>query len=150
MAFSVRKAREADLDTLVSFTLAEADEAEGSQKSPELVRQGVQAGIKDPSIATYWVLEEDDSNQVGAVSVIKEWSDWHAGYYWWIQSLFIRPDYRGRNLVGLLMEAVAEQARRENALQVRLYVHRDNARAIKAYRKQGFSETPYLIMQLER
>jgi ribosomal protein S18 acetylase RimI-like enzyme len=97
-----------------------------------------------------WVLERENSSLVGSISVVKEWSDWHAGYYWWIQSLFIRPEYRGRNLVGLLMEAVAKKARREDAVQVRLYVHRENVRAIKAYRRQGFSEAPYLIMQLER
>jgi hypothetical protein len=44
IAFSVRQARVGDLETLVSFTVAEAVEAEASAKRVETVRAGVLAG----------------------------------------------------------------------------------------------------------
>ena len=149
MTFSVRGATLEDLETLVSFTLAEAWEAEGIEGSAERVRDGVKTGLKDPAVAAYWVLEGRDEGIVGSISAVTEWSDWNAGYYWWIQSLFIEPQFRGRDLMTLLIDAVREQARREKALALRLYVHQDNERAIRAYQRQGFTEAPYQIMVMK-
>jgi hypothetical protein len=46
MSYTVRRAQEEDLDDLVSFTLAEADEAEGVQKTGDVVRRGVVQAIE--------------------------------------------------------------------------------------------------------
>ena len=149
MMFSVSPATFNDLATLTSFIIAEANEAEGSHKSLEIVEKGVRAGLENPAIARYWVLETNQVQTVGSLSVVKEWSDWHAGYYWWIQSMFIHPDYRSQGLMNLLLNAVREAARDEDALAIRLYVHKNNTRAIKAYRREGFADTPYQIMAME-
>jgi GNAT superfamily N-acetyltransferase len=143
---TVRSAGIDDLDTLVSFTLAEALEAEGSNKSSERVHEGIKTALADPAIASYWVLENSDGELIGSVSVVKEWSDWHAGFYWWIQSMFIQPEYRGQQLMSLLLDKVRQEAEDEDALEVRLYVHNDNFRAIRAYEREGFSISPYKIM----
>jgi GNAT superfamily N-acetyltransferase len=149
MNFFVRIANIDDLDTLVSFTLAEAKEAEGIKKSSVIVRKGIKAALENPTIARYWVLENHERETIGSVSVVKEWSDWHAGYYWWIQSMFIRPEYRGQKLMRLLLDKVREAARKEEAIDIRLYVHKDNIRAIKAYSREGFSVSPYQIMRMD-
>jgi GNAT superfamily N-acetyltransferase len=148
MTFTVRKAKVADLETLVSFAVSEADEAEGVRKSDELVRAGVKAGLEDNSVATYWVLEDENSIVVGNVSVVKEWSNWNAAYYWWIQSMYIRPEFRGMGLMRKLLSAVKDAARQEGALEIRLCVHKTNKRAIKAYRREGFSDSDYQIMTM--
>jgi GNAT superfamily N-acetyltransferase len=149
MTFAVRRASIDDLDTLVSFVTWEAREAEGLQINERIVREGIRAGIEVPDIATYWVLESEDREVVGSVSVVREWSDWNAAYYHWIQSMFIMEEYRGQGLMSLLVDAVRSQARRENGLEVRLYVHKDNMRARKAYQRDGFSEAPYQIMTMK-
>jgi GNAT superfamily N-acetyltransferase len=149
MNFFVRIANIEDLDMLVSFTLAEAKEAEGIKKSSVIVRKGIKAALENPTIARYWVLENQKREIIGSVSVVKEWSDWHAGYYWWIQSMFIRPEYRGQKLMRLLLDKVREAARKEEAIEIRLYVHKDNIRAIKAYSREGFSVAPYQIMRMD-
>jgi len=146
MTFSVRAATIKDLDTLVSFTLAEAVEAEGIEISAETVSRGISAGLQDPALARYWVLEDHENAVVGSISVVREWSDWHAGYYWWIQSMFIKPGYRGQGLMRQLVAAVAETAAAEAALELRLYVHEENERAIRAYRRADFADSPYRIM----
>ena len=138
-----------DLDILASFTLAEAKEAEGIEGSAERIREGVRAGLADPAVAIYWVLESPDSSVVGSISVVREWSDWNAGYYWWIQSLYIKPKFRGRGLLKPLIEAVREEAKRQKALELRLYAHRSNEWALNAYRREGFRELPYQVMGLE-
>ncbi|GAB4433610.1 MAG: GNAT family N-acetyltransferase [Anaerolineae bacterium] len=146
--YTARAATPADLDTLAAFILAEAAEAEGAAKAPETVRAGISAGLNDPAIARYWVLQSGAGEVIGSISVVREWSDWHAGFYWWIQSMFITPEYRGQGLMPLLLDAVRAAARAEKALELRLYVHRDNGRAIRAYRKAGFGDLPYQIMSL--
>ena len=142
----VRSAGIDDLNTLVTFTLAEALEAEGSNKSSARVHEGIKTALADPAIASYWVLENPDGDLIGSVSVVKEWSDWHAGFYWWIQSMFIQPEYRGQQLMRRLLDKVRREAEDEDALEVRLYVHNDNIRATKAYEREGFSISPYKIM----
>lgn len=144
--YLIRRADWADSDTLVSFTLQEAREAEAVEVDAAVVRRGVLAGLKDPSVATYWVAESGDAGMVASISAVREWSNWHAGYYWWVQSLYVLPEHRGGGLAELLLDTLAEAARRAGALDLRLYVHSSNRRALKAYRRCGFGTTPYTIM----
>jgi GNAT superfamily N-acetyltransferase len=146
MAIQVREANPDDLESLVSLTTAEAAEAEGRELSPEVLRVGIQAGLENPKVARYWILEHNQAGVVGSISIVKEWSDWRAGYYWWIQSLFIEPEFRGQGFLSHLLTAVKEKARLENAVELRLYVHQDNKRAIRAYHRAGFLETPYRVL----
>lgn len=147
--FAVRRADVKDLPTLVDFAVWEAQEAEGITKARECVLAGVKRGLEDNEIARYWVGEDAQGNMLGNISVVREWSNWNAGFYWWIQSMFIVPEQRGRGLMHLLVEKVIEAARSENALDIRLCVHRDNARAAKAYRKIGFRDASYRVMSME-
>ncbi|UCC86676.1 MAG: GNAT family N-acetyltransferase [Anaerolineales bacterium] len=138
----------ADLELLLAFTMAEAKEAEGIVGDEARVREGIRTALGDSSVARYWVLETDSSELVGHMSVVKEWSDWNSGYYWWIQSMYIRPAFRGRALMDRLLHVVEDAARQAGALELRLYVHAQNERAIKAYRKAGFSDSEYRIMTM--
>ncbi len=144
--YRVRRASASDLETLVSFTLQEAREAEGRQLNQESVRRGVGKGLQDPETACYWVLEEAGGRVVGSISAVREWSDWNGAYYWWVQSLFIRPRYRGSDLLPLLLDAVAETARDAGALDLRLLVHSGNQRAVGAYLREGFRKLDYEVM----
>jgi GNAT superfamily N-acetyltransferase len=146
--FSVREATQEDLDFLVAFTLAEAREAEKLELDPRSAAAGVRAALLEAGVARYWVLEDREHKAVGSISAVKEWSDWRGGFYWWVQSLFIEPPFRGQGLARVLLEAVKGAARAEGALDLRLYVHQDNLRAIRAYEREGFRQAPYKIMRL--
>ena len=146
MKYKVRNANLNDLENLVEFIVAEANEAEGMQKAPDKILKGIKAGLENPSIARYWVLENEDQGPVGSVSVVKEWSDWNCAFYWWIQSMYLQPSHRGKGLMNTLLEEVKNVAMTEGAIELRLYVHRNNKRAIKAYQKAGFSDADYNMM----
>ena len=148
MKYKVRNAKLNDLENLVEFTIAEANEAEGIDKASDKIRRGIKAGLENPSIARYWVLENENQEPVGSVSVVKEWSDWNCAFYWWIQSMYLLPGHRGKGLMNNLLQEVKNVAMTEDAIELRLYVHRNNKRAIKAYRKSGFSDSDYDIMIL--
>ena len=49
----------------------------------------------------------------------------------------------------VLIDAVRESARRDLALELRLYVHKNNERALKAYRKAGFVDADYRILRID-
>lgn len=145
----VRKATQEDLAVLVEFTAREAEASEGQAKDRALLEKGVRAALQDASIAMYWLLVDGANRPVGNISALKEWSDWHAGYYWWIQSMYLVPEQRGQGHMSLLLEAVETEMQRQGGLELRLYVNRRNARAIRAYEKTGFVNAPYQIMVKE-
>jgi GNAT superfamily N-acetyltransferase len=147
---SVRKARQEDLSYLVEFTAEEAREAEGSVKIPDTLEKGIGAALVDNTIATYWVLVDDNDIPVGSVSALKEWSDWNAGYYWWIQSMYLAPSQRGKGRMTLLLEAVKSEMKSQQGLELRLYVHKDNGVAVRAYEKANFEHSDYRIMTLSK
>jgi GNAT superfamily N-acetyltransferase len=146
-SYRLRRADTDDLETIVGFTHEEAREAEGLDMDTDGIRQGVSAGLEDPSVATYWVAESADGEIVASTSAVREWSNFNGGYYWWVQSMYIVPEHRGRGLVDLLLDTLAEEARAAGAVDLRLYAHGSNPRAIEAYRRCGFDETPYVIMR---
>ena len=146
VAYTIRFAVAGDIDTLVAFTVQEAYEAERIVSDEAAVRRGVEGGFRNPPLATYWVAETSENRVVASTSVVTEWSDFHGGYYWWIQSLFIVPEHRGGVLVQLLIDHLARAAAASGALDLRLYAHSSNERALRAYRRRGFSVARYVIM----
>lgn len=145
-AYTIRSATPSDLAALVRFTVAEALEAENLQLSEEAVHRGVAGAFRDPPLARYWVAERS-GDIAGHVSVVTEWSNFHGGFYWWVQSLFIDPEHRGAGLVGLLLEHLVSEARTGDALDLRLYAHASNARALRVYERCGFMTSPYVLMR---
>ena len=144
--YTIREAGRADIDTIVAFTLQEVREAEGLEPDLEAVARGVGGGFEDAPLAAYWVAEAAGGRVVASTSVVREWSDFHGAYYWWVQSLFIIPEHRGKGLVELLLRHLAREADAAGALDLRLYAHTTNERALRAYRRCGFTTAPYVIM----
>jgi GNAT superfamily N-acetyltransferase len=145
--YTIRDAVTADIETLIAFTLQEAREAERrADKDVHGVTRGVRAAFDDPRAAAYWVAETSDRRIVASISVVTEWSNFHGGHYWWIQSVFVVPDLRGGGLVDALLDYVAKAAQAAGALDLRLYAHNMNHRALRAYQRCGFTVAPYIIM----
>ncbi|MEM8858822.1 MAG: GNAT family N-acetyltransferase [Chloroflexota bacterium] len=55
------------------------------------------------------------------------------------------PEKRGQGLMGKLLDAVVTEMERQGGLELRLYVHQGNKRAIRAYEKAGFKPSPYKL-----
>ena len=145
--YAIREAVPADLDVLVAFTVQEARESDGSEKDVRGVTRGVQAAFDDPPLARYWVAETGARRVVANISVVTEWSNFHGGCYWWIQSLFIDPEHRGAGLVQRLLDHVARAAAEAGALDLRLHARESNERALRVYRRAGFTVAPYIMLR---
>ena len=145
--YTIRRARLDDLDVLVEFTINEAQEAEGKVLLREAVTRGVRAAFEEPARASYWVAEAANARGVACTSVVVEWSNFHGKDYWWVQSLFIAPAHRGCGLAERLLNQLTKAAEAAGALDLRLYVHESNARALGTYRRLGFGAAPYVILR---
>lgn len=143
----VRDATTDDTAALVEFVLAEAREAEARVLDAGTVAAAVTAGLRDPALARYWLIVDNDT-ALGAISVVREWSDWRNTAYWWIQFAFIVPAARGQGLLAQLVDEVRRTAAAVAVPELRLYVHPGNARAIRAYERIGFLASDYRMMTL--
>ncbi len=61
-----------------------------------------------------------------SLMLTREWSDWNCQWYWWIQSVYVEPQHRGKGVYRAMYERVKQMARNENVSQVRLYVDKTN------------------------
>jgi len=147
---NVRKAVPEDLPILAEFTSEEARESEGEARAFANIEAGIRSALVDDSKAIYWLLLDDSGHAIGSISALTEWSDWNAGYYWWIQSVYVVPAHRGEGCFEMLLDAVVEEMESQDGIGLRLHVHRNNRRAIAAYRKSAFETLPYEIMVLKR
>ena len=148
-AFTIRAARPEDRDALIAFNAALAAETEGKHLDREILARGVAAALADPGRLRYWVAEGGRDGQViGQAAVTPEWSDWRAGWIWWLQSVYVHPDHRGAGVFRALLDAIRSEARaRGDVVGLRLYVEAENARAQAAYRALGLHPGGYHVYE---
>lgn len=90
MSVSIRAGAPADLEIITDFNQALARETEGLTLDRDRLRSGVRAGLEDPKRARYF-LAERSGQPLGQLMLTREWSDWRNGWFWWIQSVYVRP-----------------------------------------------------------
>ncbi len=145
----IRTANSAEIDALVNFNQAMALETEGKSLDSEILRRGVSAVFADEKKGFY-VVAEENAEIVGGLMVTFEWSDWRAKWFWWIQSVYILPEFRGRGIYRLLYDFVKAQAIvDQNVCGFRLYVETENISAQKVYEKVGMESSHYLMFEEE-
>jgi ribosomal protein S18 acetylase RimI-like enzyme len=143
----VRPAKPDDLDALVAFNQAMARETEGLVLDEGTLRAGVAALLADPARGRWFVIESG-GELAAALTITTEWSDWRNGFFWWIQSVYVRPDHRRRGLYRVLHEHVRRLAEADPGVcGLRLYVERENAGAQETYRALGMRETHYRLYE---
>ena len=120
-------------------------ETEGKDLLPEVIGAGVhaarQSGLR---------LLRGRRNRTASRSLLitKEWSDWRNGDFWWIQSVYVRPEFRRQGVYKQLYRHVQELAASDpRVCGFRLYVERENERAQETYRELGMKETHYLVFE---
>ena len=135
-------------EDIARFQVKMAMESEGLALDCQRVRQGVEAVFADEAKGRY-VVAQCDGKVVGCLMITREWSDWRGCWYWWIQSVYVSPPYRGRGVYRAMYSYVLSQAKSEGVSQVRLYVDRENTTAQAVYQKLGMAECHYLLYETE-
>lgn len=144
---NIRTARPEDAPAMVEFNQAMALETEGKRLDTAVLTNGVNAVFAD-SRKGFYVVAERDNRIIGGLMVTFEWSDWRNGWFWWIQSVYILPEERGKKIYRSLYDFVKEKARAAgDVCGFRLYVEKENTAAQKVYEKCGMGETVYLMFE---
>lgn len=143
----IRRAEHSDASTIAGFNRAMARETENKELIPEVILAGVNSLFENPSRGFY-IIAEVDSKVVASLMITTEWSDWRNGLFWWIQSVFVEPEYRRRGIFRSMYEFTKELASREpNVCGFRLYVEQDNSRAQETYSALGMEQSPYRFFE---
>lgn len=135
-----------DIEEITGFQIAMALESEGTILDGNKVRSGVKAAMEDESKGTY-IVARTDGKPIASLMITREWSDWNNSWYWWIQSVYVMPEYRGQGIFRSMYRKVIEMAKDQSVAQVRLYVDRHNTNAQKVYQKLGMEECHYLMYE---
>lgn len=143
----VIEARPGDIPAIVAFNAALARETEHKELPLDILTRGVTRMLQKPEYGQYYVAQVE-GRVVGCMMFTYEWSDWRDGLIYWLQSVYVLPEYRRQGVFRALLSAVEAKAQSSpDVCGVRLYVERDNAPAQATYRKHGLAATPYLVME---
>lgn len=143
----IRDALPADAGTIIDFNERMALETEHKRLDRATLEPGVRRLLADRSLGRYWLAVGDDGQALGQLMVTYEWSDWRNGPFFWIQSVYVSEGARRHGVYRALHERCVDEARRDGAVGVRLYVAPGNERAIATYSRLGMSKT-YDVMEL--
>ena len=143
----IRQANETDSASIVDFQLAMAMETEQLQLHESTVIKGVAAVFADPSKGIYYVAETDEK-VVGSLLTTFEWSDWRNGTVLWIQSVYVRPEFRKRSIFSRLYKHIQEKvALNPDLMGIRLYADKTNTAAHGVYKHLGMTAEHYQMFE---
>ena len=147
MPLLVRPAAPADAAVVCEFNRLLALESEGKHLDPALLQAGVQKALADDNKGRYF-LAVLDGQIVGQLGVTLEWSDWRNGWFWWIQSVYVRAEARRQGVFRSLFQHLLESAKSDpQVIGIRLYVERENHAAQNTYEAMGLHRTGYQVME---
>ncbi len=146
---TVREAVEGDIATIAAFNRAMAVETEGKELEPAVVLEGVAAIVRRRELGFYLVAEVGEAI-TGQLMITTEWSDWRNGFFWWIQSVYVKPEFRRVGVYSKLYERVREMALAAGDVKgIRLYVAKENIPAQRVYERLGMGDSGYLMYEVE-
>lgn len=143
----IRRAELKDAAVLVEFNCEDARETEDKELIHDVISSGVKTLLEDPNLGFY-IVAERDGEIIGTLMITTEWSDWRNGMFWWIQSVYVRPDCRRQGIYRQLYQHVQTLAlANPKVCGFRLYVERENTTAQQTYKSLGMEETHYKMFE---
>ena len=149
MELKIRRASLADAPVIADFNIRLAEESEHLRLDRACVAAGVAAVLSDASKGIYFVAETDGA-VAGQLMITYEWSDWRNGNLWWIQSVYVKEEFRAQGVFKALFRHLENLARTsDDVAGLRLYMHADNERARKTYERLGMKNSNYEVFELD-
>ncbi|MBU0713619.1 GNAT family N-acetyltransferase [bacterium] len=140
---TIRKALITDAPIIAGFNSAMALETEGKSLKEEKIKAGVENLFRHPEYGFY-IVAEAENRVIGCLLITYEWSDWRNGLVWWIQSVYIHPDFRRQGIYRKMYAFIKNLASsKTNVCGFRLYVEKENRVAQNTYKNLGMVETVY-------
>jgi GNAT superfamily N-acetyltransferase len=145
----VRRATRDDAISIIDFQKKMAWETEKLKLEDQTVAEGVIAVFDDHSRGHYFVTEYE-GKVVASLLITYEWSDWRNCNIWWLQSVYVMPEFRRKGLFTKMYYYIKELAEEQDIAGLRLYVESGNIRARETYESLGMSSGHYSFYQWMR
>ncbi|MBW6491224.1 MAG: GNAT family N-acetyltransferase [Lentimicrobium sp.] len=140
---NIRPARIEDSGFIVESQLQMAMETEQMSLDKGSISEGVKAVFNDNSKGFY-IIAEANNLQVGCLLITPEWSDWRNAWVWWIQSVYVKQDFRKLGVFGTMYDYIKTMVIMRNDVSgIRLYVDKTNQSAMNVYCRVGMNGEHY-------
>lgn len=130
-------------DILEMMRVFYASPAVHTNGSEAIFQSDIENCINDNPYLEGYVIEDSNGIQ-GYAMVAKSFSTEFGKPCIWIEDLYIKEDCRGLGLGNMLMDFITQNY---TDCIFRLEVEEENERAVKLYRKCGFTVLPYMEMK---
>ena len=143
----VSKAQKSDIPEIINFNINMAMETEKKKLDEQTVTKGVHKVFSSPSLG-YYIIVKNSSGILGCLMITYEWSDWRNGLFWWIQSVYVKKEYRRKGVFRKMYNFIHGKAISDKKCTgIRLYVENNNAIAQNVYTNLGMVETYYKLFE---
>lgn len=147
MNYQIIKGQEEHISTIADFQLKMAWETEDFKLDKKTVLQGVTAVFNQNELGQYFVVT-NNNKVVASLLITYEWSDWRNVKVWWIQSVFVLPEYRRKGIFKLMYAHIQSIVEKDpNIGGLRLYVDKTNKKAQKTYENVGMNGEHYQLFE---
>jgi len=143
----VREAESEEAGIIAEFQQDMALETESIRLDTVTVENGVQAVFSDPSKGKYY-LAEHEGELIACLLTTYEWSDWRNGTFIWLQSVYVKPAWRGKGVFRRMYEHIRQIVSENDGLKgIRLYVFHTNKAAQAVYRSIDMEDKHYRMFE---
>ncbi len=143
----ITRAEKAHLQGIIHFQQMLAKETEGLRLDPDVLLAGVSAVFSDPNKGRYFVALKE-GQLIASLMITVEWSDWRNGDVWWIQSVYVLPEFRRLGVFRRMYEFIREKViETQDVKGIRLYVDLTNHGARKVYDLLGMNGDHYQLYE---
>lgn len=144
----IKHATADDIGFIVESQLKMAFETEQLHLDKNSVTHGVESVFTDSHKGFYIVAETIEAKRIACLMITPEWSDWRNAWMWWIQSVYVLPEWRRQGLFSMMYDYVKEHVNEDATVSgIRLYVDKTNTRAQEVYRRVGMNGEHYLTFE---
>ena len=138
-SITIREATLEDLDVLVACHVAYGREGEGTELDEDRLGKGIE-GVLHSRDRGFFLMAEVDGRTVGEMQVRYEWSTWRNATFWWLENVYVLPEWRRRGIFTAMHRYVYNEARRRDEVcGIRLYAAAENQGARQTYRSLGMT-----------
>lgn len=144
---TLRDATAEDLIFIVDCQLKMAMETEQLQLDAQTVTQGVKSVFEDP-LKGFYLVGTESNRPCSCLMITPEWSDWRNNLVWWIQSVYVLPEFRKLGIFNKMYEHIKSIVMQcDDVAGLRLYVDNTNLPAQEVYKRVGMSDEHYRLFE---
>ena len=137
-----------DSTTIIDHNLAMALETEGKVLDKQAAELGVK-GLFDRPQFGFYLLANIGEKPAASLMVTYEWSDWRNGVFWWIQSVYVKTEFRRQGIYAAMYSELKKMASESHTpvCGFRLYAETENIKAHATYMSSGMNACNYLMFE---